>query len=134
MGRRRIAGRPDIAHDLPLHDWIANLETCRVGVQVGVVENELPFRIELIERRPAKLAGEELRDRAVGSDRFEVRDAQNYFGPPVAAGTYKGGNISVPMTNLAVAAPVGEVPTPPKPTLPEFGTFVIVKVEQKSGT
>jgi hypothetical protein len=70
---------------------------------------------------------------AVG-DRFEVRDAQNYFGPPVAAGTYKGGSISVPMTNLAVAAPVGTVPTPPKPTLPEFGTFVIVKGEQKSGT
>jgi hypothetical protein len=66
-------------------------------------------------------------------DRFEVRDAQNYFGPPVAAGIYKGGSISVPMTSRGVAAPVGAVPTPPSSTLPEFGTFVILKSAQKSG-
>jgi hypothetical protein len=70
---------------------------------------------------------------AVG-DRFEVRDAQNYFGPPVAAGIYEGGSINVPLTSQAVASPVGAVPTPPKSTLPEFGTFVILKAEQQSGT
>ena len=67
-------------------------------------------------------------------DRYEVRDAQNYFGPPVAAGIYKGGSITVPLTNLAVSSPAGLVPTAPKPTLPEFGAFVILKGEQKSGT
>jgi hypothetical protein len=41
-----------------------------------------------------------------GAD-YEVRNAQNYFGPPVAAGTWSGAPITLPMNGLSVASPVG---------------------------
>lgn len=59
-------------------------------------------------------------------DQFEVRDAQNFFGPPVSQGTYRGGLIEIPMKNLRVASPLGTVPHPPQHTAPEFGAFVIL--------
>ncbi len=58
--------------------------------------------------------------------RYEVRDAQNFLGAPVASGTYAGGSISIPMTGLMKAAAVGTCPTAPQHTGPAFGTFVIV--------
>ena len=60
--------------------------------------------------------------------RFEIRDAQNYFGRPVVAGVYDGKQVSIPMTGLAVASPHGTVAVPPKHTGPEFGTFVVLPV------
>ncbi len=57
--------------------------------------------------------------------RYEIVDAQNYFGPPVAAGTYDGKPISVPMTGLTVAVPNGNVATVPTHTSPEFAAFVL---------
>jgi len=60
-------------------------------------------------------------------DRFEIRDAQNYFGPPVLTGTYRGAPVSIPMTGTAIAAPVGTVAFPPRHSSPEFGAFVLVK-------
>lgn len=56
---------------------------------------------------------------------YEVRNAQNFFGPPVASGVYNGGTIRLPMAGLSVAAPVGWS-TPP-PTGPEFNAFVLLK-------
>lgn len=38
---------------------------------------------------------------------YVVRNAQNYFGPPVATGTYSGGTVTLPMTGLARATPAG---------------------------
>ena len=60
---------------------------------------------------------------AVG-DGFEVRNAQDFFGAPVLTGTYSGGSITLPMTGLSVAAPVGVVA--PNPTGPEFNVFVLL--------
>ena len=40
-------------------------------------------------------------------DSFEIRNAQNYFGPPVLAGTFTGTPVSLATTNLRAAAPVG---------------------------
>ncbi len=57
---------------------------------------------------------------------YEVRDAQNFFGPPVAAGTFHGGTIAVPMTSTAKARPVGNVPVIPEHTGIRFGAFVIL--------
>ena len=57
---------------------------------------------------------------------YEIRDAQNFFGPPVASGTYNGELIPVPMTGLTPAAPNGDVPTPPRHSAPEFGAFVLL--------
>ncbi len=54
---------------------------------------------------------------------YEVRNAQDYFGPPVAAGVYSGAAIRLPMTGLSVATPVGALSPPP--TGPEFNVFVL---------
>lgn len=59
---------------------------------------------------------------------FEVRNAQDYFAAPVAAGTYQGGTISLPMKGLSVAQPIGS-PTaidPTELTGPEFNVFVLI--------
>src|SRR4029453_10016710 len=55
---------------------------------------------------------------------FEIRNAHDFFGAPVVTGTYTGGNVSIPMTGLSVAAPVGWA-APPNPG-PEFGAFVVL--------
>ncbi|MFN3323325.1 MAG: malectin domain-containing carbohydrate-binding protein [Bryobacteraceae bacterium] len=58
--------------------------------------------------------------------RYEIRDAQNYFASPVASGTYQGGPIPLPLSRTTVATPVGSVPRMPVHTGPEFGVFVIL--------
>ena len=57
--------------------------------------------------------------------RYEVRNAQNFFGPPVASGTYDGSStISLPMTGLVPARPAGL--ETPEGTGPDFQVFVVV--------
>lgn len=58
---------------------------------------------------------------------FEIRDAQNFFGPPVAKGKFAGKAVSIPMKGLTIVEPVGKVPVAPVHTAPQFGVFVIVK-------
>jgi PKD repeat protein len=55
---------------------------------------------------------------------YEIRNAQNFYGPLVASGTYSGGSITLPMTGLTPATPVGFVAPPP--TGPAFNTFVVL--------
>ncbi len=55
---------------------------------------------------------------------FEVRNAQDFFGAPVLTGTYAGGSITLPMSGLTVAAPIGGIAPPP--TGPEFNVFVVL--------
>jgi hypothetical protein len=57
---------------------------------------------------------------------YQVRDAQNFFGPPVATGVYSGGPITIPMTGLTAAPVIGTAPVPAMHTGPEFGAFVLV--------
>jgi hypothetical protein len=57
---------------------------------------------------------------------YEIRDAQNFFGPPVTSGVYQGGTIHLPMTNTSVAPPSGTLPTAPVHTGSQFGAFVIL--------
>jgi hypothetical protein len=59
-------------------------------------------------------------------DRYEVRDAQNIFGKPLATGT-SNGPVTVPTSGLTMATPVGTVPVAPKHTAPEFVIFVVLK-------
>ena len=58
---------------------------------------------------------------------YEIRDAQNYFGLPIARGIYNGSPVSIPMTLEALAEPIGNVPIKPGHTAPEFGAFVVLK-------
>jgi hypothetical protein len=55
---------------------------------------------------------------------FEVRNVQDFFAPPVLTGTYASGSITLPMTGLTVAAPIGG--TAPPPTGSEFNVFVLL--------
>jgi hypothetical protein len=55
-------------------------------------------------------------------DRYEIRNAQDYFGE-VVRGTYSGGAIRLFLLDKSVAKPIG-CDAPPS-TLPEFGVFVL---------
>ena len=58
---------------------------------------------------------------------FELRNAQNFFGPPVLAGTYDGSPLHVPMNGLAPAGPVAW--PAPAPTGPDFQVFVLLSTD-----
>jgi hypothetical protein len=57
-------------------------------------------------------------------DVYRIQDAQNFYASPVVSGTYSGSPVSIPMKNLAKAAPVGF--KAPAHTAPLFGTFVVL--------
>jgi len=64
---------------------------------------------------------------------FEIRDVQNFYGPPVLAETYTGSPITLP-TNLTTIAPVVITPlnpapspyAPPHHTPSEFQVFILL--------
>jgi hypothetical protein len=58
---------------------------------------------------------------------YEVRDAENYYGPPVLTGEYDGTPIALPMDLTAVAVPSGEARAAPVHTGKEFNAFVLIK-------
>jgi hypothetical protein len=56
---------------------------------------------------------------------FEVRNAQDFFAPPVLSGVFNGQPLNLPMTGLTVAVPNGPMLTPP-PTGPAFNVFILL--------
>lgn len=62
---------------------------------------------------------------------YEIRDAQNYFGGPVVAGSFNGGNVMLPLNLSAVAKPVGQVEKLPIHTS-GFSVFVVTTTNSKS--
>jgi len=56
---------------------------------------------------------------------FEIRNAQDFYGPPVLKGNYQGQPLPLPMTRLTLAPPVG-VEGRPDPSWPEFNVFILV--------
>jgi len=63
-------------------------------------------------------------------DEYVLRDVQDYFGPPVLAGTYTT-PIAIPMRGRRVMAPVGMAAPPHTP--PEFGVFVVAVTKRHEG-
>jgi hypothetical protein len=59
-------------------------------------------------------------------DDFEVRNAQNYYGPPVLQDTYNGQDLTLPLTGLASAQPVNAAFTA-QSTGAQFNAFVLLK-------
>lgn len=57
---------------------------------------------------------------------YEVRDVQNFFGPPVASGTFDGQPVTLPLNLTAVAQPHGGSPVSVAHTPKEFNVFVIL--------
>jgi hypothetical protein len=66
-------------------------------------------------------------------DGFEIRDAFNFFGPPVVSSTYTGSNVSIPMGGLSTANPIGNGLVHPAHTAPEFAAFILVKTTAGGG-
>lgn len=58
--------------------------------------------------------------------RFQIRDVQNYFGPPVARGVYQGGYVRISLDGLKAMPPVGLVPNPPAHTAPLFAVLIVL--------
>src|SRR5206468_7060903 len=56
---------------------------------------------------------------------YEVRNAQDFFAPPVLSGVFDGELLELPMSGLTVAAPTGPLLTPP-PTGPTFNVFILL--------
>jgi uncharacterized protein YjdB len=59
-------------------------------------------------------------------DQFEVREVQNYFGPPVASGTYGGGTVNFPMAPVTAPPPLGPQGFPALSTGTTFHAFVVL--------
>jgi hypothetical protein len=59
-------------------------------------------------------------------ERFTLLDAENYCGPEVTGGTYKGGVLVIPMVERQAATPIG-LPTPPPHSPVDFGAFVLIR-------
>jgi hypothetical protein len=59
-------------------------------------------------------------------DRFDVRDAQNFFGEPVTSGRFQETPVTVPLTEFSVAPPVGDMPLEPPHTAPEFVALIVL--------
>jgi hypothetical protein len=61
-------------------------------------------------------------------DRYEVRDAQNFFGAPLVAGRYDGSPVAIPMNSSATMAPASFPARRGRPehTSKEFGAFVLL--------
>lgn len=55
---------------------------------------------------------------------YEVRHAADYNGALVTSGTYGGGNLTLPMTNISAAIPTGMLVAPTN-TAPKFAAFVV---------
>jgi hypothetical protein len=55
---------------------------------------------------------------------YQIQNAQDFFAAPVLSGTYDGNPVSIPMTGLSVATPVGW--PPPPPAGPSFNAFVLM--------
>src|SRR5207249_2850179 len=63
-------------------------------------------------------------------DRYEVRDAANYWGVPVVNGTYNGSPLHLPMSGLGVAVPYGWPAAPA--TGPDFNAFIVLRTSGSS--
>jgi hypothetical protein len=61
---------------------------------------------------------------------YEVRNAEDFFSPPVISGTFDGQPLQLPMTGLTVAKPMAALRTPP-PTGPTFNVFVLLPKTRK---
>ena len=61
----------------------------------------------------------------LAGQRYEIRNVQDPFGPPVASGTYDGGTVSLSMAGVAPPLPLGRsTPVPPR-TGPNFDVFIV---------
>ena len=60
-------------------------------------------------------------------DQYVVQNAQDFYGAPIASGTYSGGTLQLPMVSVAAPSPIGVTTTRPAPvTGPTFNVFALM--------
>jgi len=64
---------------------------------------------------------------------YEVRNAEDFFAPPVLSGTFDGQPLNLPMTGLTVATPTGGMTAAPA-TGPTFNIFILLPLSGSSST
>jgi hypothetical protein len=121
------AGATGFAESYPQNTTISTRPT---GIQAFVRPNKYePGRANIViynwDLWPSLSVDISAAKLAIGQT-FEVRDAQNFFAAPVMTGTYDGSRVTLPMSFLTPATPIGNVPVKPPHTGPEFGTFVVI--------
>ncbi len=105
--------------------------TPRVTIKSNIYDAN---RFQVIVNNPASSTNVTLNlsGALANGDTFELRNAQDYFGPLVASGAYNG-SISINMTTLNVAIPFGYGSLPNTTPLaqmtsgPQFGAFILIK-------
>jgi hypothetical protein len=61
-------------------------------------------------------------------DHYEVRNAQDFYGSPVASGTYGGGSVTIPLSAVAAPAPLAGVgQSTLSQTGTEFNAFIVMR-------
>ena len=80
------------------------------------------YNWDLLERVPVDL-GTVLKR----GSRYEIVNAMDFLGDPVAAGVFEGSAVSIPLRTLRIAQPRGGRATPPA-RAGEFGVFVVQTV------
>jgi hypothetical protein len=56
---------------------------------------------------------------------YTIRNVQNYAGPSIATGVYRGGQIALPLSAVTPSAPVGNVPSAAPSTGTLFNVYVV---------
>lgn len=56
---------------------------------------------------------------------YQIRNVQDWFGTPVASGTYSGGTVSIPMRSVTPPTPIGMSSSPAPSTGTAFNTYVV---------
>jgi hypothetical protein len=60
-------------------------------------------------------------------DYFEIREVQNFYGPPAVTGTYAGGSVALPMAEVTAPLPLGATDFAAFGTGTQFHVFVVLR-------
>jgi hypothetical protein len=63
-------------------------------------------------------------------DRYVVRNAEDFYGVPVASGKYTGGPLALPIASITPPSPLGVTTAQPAPvTGPTFNVYVLMRIK-----
>jgi hypothetical protein len=104
--------------------WEGALGATAVFVRPSRYERGRAF-VAVYNRSGAPAVRVSLAGLATPGQRYELRNVQDVFGAPVAAGVYSGDSVTVPMAGVAPPLPVGRPGAVPPRTAPYFDVFLV---------